>query len=166
MTDVRRYSMDDLPNKAVAFEVGFENRSDAVAACRKYDGVLADGRVLKVVLQNDLKTQNAQTAQATQAIAPKAIATGAATSANANLPIDVRRRLAEAEARFLKEQEAIIKNKGAASRPQSKAEKLSARIGPLPLAQRLAAEVPVQAASDKAGKRKRRQQRTSMQVDK
>ena len=173
VTDVRRYSMRELPNNAVAFEVGFENRGDAIGACRKYNGVLADGRVLQVVLQEEAK-KAASAPEPAPAAAPAAApaqsaGTSSASSANKDLPIDVRRRLAEAEARYLAEQEAIICGKYTPqSRTQPKTEKLAARLGPLPLAQRLAQE-PVAQTSGKSSsaKRKRRQREaSSMQVDK
>ncbi|WFD34910.1 Structural maintenance of chromosomes protein 3 [Malassezia cuniculi] len=178
VTDVRRYNMDNLPNKAVAFEVGFENRSDAIAACRKYDGVLADGRTLQVVLASELsqgaapqkQAQGAQSAPGVQSTLSPAViptATAAAAAVPANLPIDVRRKLAEAEARYLKEQEAIISGKRTTTPPKPKTEKLASRIGSLPLAQRLAAEVPTKAASDKAQRKRRpqKQRAAGMQVD-
>lgn len=176
VTDVRRYSMRELPNNAVAFEVGFENRGDAIGACRKYNGVLADGRVLQVVLQEEAKkAASAPAPESAPAPAPAAAPAPAqsagasgASYANKDLPIDVRRRLAEAEARYLAEQEAIISGKRTPqSNAQPKTEKLAARLGPLPLAQRLAQEPAAQTSGkSSSAKRKRRQrQASSMQVD-
>lgn len=166
VTDVRRYSMRELPNNAVAFEVGFENRGDAIGACRKYNGVLADGRVLQVVLQEEAKKTAPAPEPAPAAAPAQSAGASGASSANKDLPIDVRRRLAEAEARYLAEQEAIISGKRTAQ-TQPKTEKLAARLGPLPLAQRLAQEPVAQTSGkSKSAKRRRRQREAlSMQVD-
>lgn len=147
LAGVRRTSLRNLANNAVAFEVGFVHRGDALAACRKYDGVLADGRVLQVALQ------------AVQPAAQPAAARGAAapTAGKGDLPLSVQRELAEAEARYLAEREAIVGGaQGKAGKAAGKqkavatpAVPLAQRLGSLPLAQRLQAS-PALAQSDVA----------------
>ena len=48
---VREHHVPSLGANAVAYEVAFEQRADAQAACKKYHGVLADGRVLQVTMK-------------------------------------------------------------------------------------------------------------------
>lgn len=151
LAGVRRASLPNLANNAVAFEVGFVQRRDALAACRKYDGVLADGRVLQVTLQ--AAQPAAQPAPAPRAAAP--------TAGKGDLPLSVQRELAEAEARYLAEREAIVGGaQGKAGKAAGKAAgkkkavatpavPLKQRLGSLPLAKRLQAS-PALAQSDVA----------------
>ncbi|WFD32643.1 hypothetical protein MSPP1_003692 [Malassezia sp. CBS 17886] len=168
--DLKRYTMRDLPSNAVAFELGFEKRSDAVAACDKYDGVLADGRVLQVTLQGaspeprvEPRAQpRAWAADATSRLGvPIAASPGApavalpsaptAATPDAVLPLAQRRQLAEAEARYLREREQILLRK-AGPKKEARPAPLKNRLGSLPLAQRLAAEGPKGPQSGKTRK--------------
>lgn len=153
--EVRGYKMPNLASNAMAFQVAFEQRNDAVAACRKYDGVLADGRVLQVTLQGAEPAARAPEppAKVVRAEPPKS-----ARSTDASLPIDVRRRLAEAEARYLKETEKILTAKGepAKAAKAAKPTALKDRLSGLPLAQRLQAEQAKEAKGKNKSKKPRR----------
>lgn len=170
VVDVRPYRLPNLASNAVAFQVAFEHRGDALAACRKYDGVLADGRVLQVTLQGAEPAPKvatpppAKVVKAAPAAAPAAAAAdapAAARSTDASLPIAVRRRLAEAEARYLKETEKILANKGEPAQPKAKPTALKDRLSSLPLAQRLQMED----AAPKTKKARRKARAGAMDVD-
>jgi len=115
--------MPDLPSQALAFRVAFESRAAAEAACRKYDGVLADGRVLQVSLEAPAPAPHARKEKVTPRLEEE------------QLPLPVLRQLAQAEARYLAETERILSRKSA---PAPKTPALKDRLGSLPLAQRLA----------------------------
>ena len=158
LAHVRRYSMPNLASDAVAFEVAFEQRGDATAACKKYDGVLADGRVLQVTLAERL--ERAQPAPKQPARARKE--RGAEQKPRIEeeqLPLPVLRRLAEAEARYLAETERILKEKDVPHTKDGQPLTLKQRLGSLPLAQRL------EAGAAAPSKSKRRRQKKSMDVD-
>lgn len=145
-------------SQGLAYEVSYASRQDALAACRQYHGVLADGHVLQVTLQREPRepreprdARDARDAreprEAREPRAPRAKADKPATSARLEeeqLPLPVLRRLAEAEARYLAETERILRTKDAPAPRASGAKpaSLKDRLGSLPLAQRLAQAAP------------------------
>ncbi|WFD44304.1 hypothetical protein MPSI1_002971 [Malassezia psittaci] len=173
IAEVRGYRLPNLASNAVAFQVAFEHRGDAIAACRKFDGVMADGRVLQVTMQGSEPAPKVITpppAKVVQAAPqPKVVSAlpadlpATAHSTDASLPIAVRRRLAEAEARYLKETEKILTNKGAPEPKPTKSNSLKDRISSLPLAQRLQMEGA--ASKKKKPQRKRAGGNGGMEVD-
>ncbi|WFD28540.1 Structural maintenance of chromosomes protein 3 [Malassezia nana] len=130
---VRRHNLPDLSSNALAFRVAFESRAAAEAACRKYDGVLADGRVLQVTLEAPPAPAPAP-APAPRARKDKAPSVTPRLEEE-QLPLPVLRQLAQAEAKYLAETERILSRKG--STPKA-SPALKDRLGSLPLAQRLA----------------------------
>ncbi|PKI85466.1 Structural maintenance of chromosomes protein 3 [Malassezia vespertilionis] len=196
VAEIKRFSMPNLASNAVAFQVAFEQRRDALAACKKYDGVLADGRVLQVTLQRS----EAVPVQKAAVQAPKQhprvkLPKGVPSSQDPTLPIATRRRLSEAETKFLREAEQLYKAQGVDSADQlsvqrrrklaegearyfkatkaimsgGSAEKLQDRLGSLPLMQRLAATgtggAAPAAATKSAKKRKQRAKRVPSSMD-
>ncbi|WFD24737.1 Structural maintenance of chromosomes protein 3 [Malassezia equina] len=131
LVQVRRHNMPNLPSNSLAFRMSFESRAAAEAACRKYDGVLADGRVLQVTLEAPPAPAPAQ--QNRKETMPNVTS----RLEEEQLPLPVLRQLAQAEAKYLAETERILSGKGRA--PNKAAPTLKDRLGSLPLAQRLAA---------------------------
>lgn len=170
VVEVRGYRLPNLASNAVAFQVAFEQRSDALAACRKFDGVLADGRVLQVTMQGSepapkvVMPPPAKVVKAAPVAQAKAGADvpPTARSNDASLPIAVRRRLAEAEARYLKETEKILASKGQPEAKPTKSTSLKDRLSSLPLAQRLQMEG---SATTKKPKKKQRRKGASGAMD-
>lgn len=121
--------MSSLPSNALAFRMSFESRAAAEAACRKYDGVLADGRVLQVTLEAPPAPAQRNRKETTPNVTSRL--------EEEQLPLPVLRQLAQAEAKYLAETERILSGKGRA--PSKAAPALKDRLGSLPLAQRLAA---------------------------
>ncbi|WFD21058.1 Structural maintenance of chromosomes protein 3 [Malassezia caprae] len=151
LVHVRRHNMPDLPSHALAFRVAFESRAAAEAACRKYDGVLADGRVLQVSLEAPPAPRPRK-----EKVTPRL--------EEEQLPLPVLRQLAQAEARYLAETERILNNKGA---PAPKAPTLKDRLGSLPLAQRIADAGP-RSATEKMARpahRRRNKPRKGARMD-
>lgn len=187
LVHVRHYSMPNLASNAVAFEVAFEQRSDALAACQKYDGVLADGRVLQVTMHvpptvagatGELPGAGAGTGG--KSVSGPSRSRGSKRQSSAQkeapavsdrfeaeqLPLPILRRLAQAEAKYLAETERILRDKDApaAATTSGKTPSLKDRLGSLPLAQRLAMTGPSgpQSAPEnlsKSARRRRAKQR-------
>ena len=185
LVHVRHYSMPNLASNAVAFEVAFEQRSDALAACQKYDGVLADGRVLQVTMHAPPTDATGELPGAGAGTSGKSVS-GPSRSRGSKrqnsaqkeapavsdrfeaeqLPLPILRRLAQAEAKYLAETERILRDKDApaATTASGKAPSLKDRLGSLPLAQRLAMTGPSgpQSAPEnlsKSARRRRAKQR-------
>ena len=98
--------MPDLPSHALAFRVSFESRAAAEAACRQYDGVLADGRVLHVALEAPPAPAAPRTRkEKAQTVTPRL--------EEEQLPLPVLRQLAQAEAKYLAETERILSRRDA-----------------------------------------------------
>jgi len=134
--------MPDLPSHALAFRVSFESRAAAEAACRQYDGVLADGRVLHVALEAPPAPAAPRTRkEKAQTVTPRL--------EEEQLPLPVLRQLAQAEAKYLAETERILSRRDAPA-PTKAAPSLKDRLGSLPLAQRLADSGPRSAAEKMA----------------
>lgn len=177
---VRHYAMPNLASNAVAFEVAFEKQGDAATACQKYDGVMADGRVLQVTMMAE-STAPAGGSSAAPRRARRRANAGAKDAPDVSerfeaeqLPLPVLRRLAQAEAKYLAETERILREKDAPPKPERSAS-LKDRLGSLPLAQRLAATGPggpasatqARTSAKAAARRRARQKRaqTGMDVD-
>lgn len=149
---VREHHVPSLGANAVAYEVAFEQRADAQAACKKYHGVLADGRVLQVTMKE------ARPPRRRRAPPPKEPEVSERFEEE-KLPLPVLRQLAQAEAKYLAETERILRNKDAAT------PSLKDRLGSLPLAERLALAGPRTSAQKRRRTKQRRVQKKAGGMD-